>query len=43
MVLPYHGPISLDDIQNEFGGTNPQGLFEYYRGGSLGGTLYQII
>jgi hypothetical protein len=39
MVLPYHGPISLDDIQNEFGGTNPQGLFEYYRGGSLGGNF----
>lgn len=39
MVLPYHGPISLDDIENEFGGTNAQGLFEYYRGGSLGGTF----
>ena len=38
MVLPYHGPISLDDIQNEFGGTNPKGLWEYYRGGYAGGN-----
>ena len=27
-------PISLNDIQNAFGGSNPIGLNEYYRGGS---------
>ena len=30
MALPASGPISLDDIQTEFGGTNPIGLSEYY-------------
>lgn len=33
MPLPNSGPISLQDIQNEFGGSNPIGLSEYYRGG----------
>ena len=35
MTLPSSGPISLLDIQNEFGGSNPIGLDEYYRGGAL--------
>lgn len=34
MPLPSSGVISLNDIQTEFGGTNPIGLDEYYRGGS---------
>lgn len=34
MVLQSSGAISLNDIQNEFGGANPIGLNEYYRGGS---------
>ena len=35
MALPCPGPspISLLDIQNEFGGANPIGVDEYYRGG----------
>ena len=32
MVLQSSGAISLNDIQNEFGGANPIGLNEYYRG-----------
>ena len=28
--LPSSGPISLDDIQTEFGGSNPIGINEYY-------------
>ena len=37
MPLPCPGPaqISLVDIQNEFGGSNPIGLNEYYRNGGL--------
>jgi len=34
MAIPLTGPISLTDIQAEFGGTNPIGLSEYYKGGS---------
>ena len=34
MALQGSGPISLNDIQTEFGGSNPIGLSEYYRGGS---------
>ena len=30
MALQSSGPISLQDIQNEFGGTNPIGIDEYY-------------
>ena len=30
MALQSSGPISLNDIQNEFGGTNPIALSEYY-------------
>lgn len=30
MTLQTSGPISLDDIQTEFGGTNPISLNEYY-------------
>lgn len=35
MALPSSGTISLNDIQTEFGGTNPISLSEYYRGGSF--------
>ena len=34
MALPFSGPISLIDIQTEFGGSSPQELHEYYRAGS---------
>lgn len=34
MTLPTSGPLSLADIQTEFGGTNPIGLNEYYAGGT---------
>lgn len=30
MALPSSGPLSLSDIQGEFGGSNPIGLSEYY-------------
>lgn len=33
MALPASGPLTLADIQTEFGGTNPIGLNEYYAGG----------
>jgi hypothetical protein len=33
MPLPLSGPLTLAQIQAEFGGTNPIGLNEYYRGG----------
>lgn len=32
------GAISLGDVQTEFGGSNPIGMNEYYRGGSLVGA-----
>ena len=35
MTIPATGPISLSQIQAEFGGINPANLSEYYRGGSL--------
>jgi hypothetical protein len=35
MTLPSSGPLSLSDIQGEFGGSNPIGLNEYYAGGGL--------
>ena len=35
MALPSSGPLSLNDIQGEFGGTNPIGMNEYYAGGGL--------
>lgn len=35
MALPTSGPISLSDIQGEFGGSNPISLSEYYAGGGL--------
>jgi hypothetical protein len=35
MTLPTSGPLSLTDIQTEFGGTNPISLNEYYAGGGL--------
>jgi len=34
MALPLTGPISLTDIQTEFGGANPISLSEYYKGGA---------
>ena len=35
MVLQGSPPISLSDIRGEFGGTAPDSLSEYYRGGSF--------
>ena len=35
MTLPASGPLTLADIQTEFGGTNPISLNEYYAGGGL--------
>jgi len=35
MAIPSSGPLSLNDIQTEFGGTNPISLSEYYAGGGL--------
>lgn len=35
MPLPSSGTLTLNDIQNEFGGSNPISLSEYYRGGSF--------
>jgi hypothetical protein len=34
MTLPSSGPISLTEIQTEFGGTDPISLSEYYKGGA---------
>jgi len=34
MTLPASGPISLSQVQTEFGGENPISLSEYYRNGS---------
>ena len=34
MTLPASGTISLKDIQDEFGGSNPISLSEYYRNGT---------
>lgn len=34
MPLPSSGPLTLADIQTEFGGTNPISLSEYYAGGA---------
>lgn len=34
MAIQPSGVIALSDIQDEFGGTNPIGLSEYYRGGA---------
>lgn len=35
MALPPSGPLSLSQIQGEFGGSNPISLSEYYRGGGF--------
>ena len=35
MALQSSGAISLNDIQTEFGGTNPISISEYYRGGAF--------
>tara|TARA_B100000427_G_scaffold313325_1_gene305580 strand:+ start:171 stop:743 length:573 start_codon:yes stop_codon:yes gene_type:complete len=34
MTLPTSGAISLENIQTEFGGSNPIGMNEYYRDGA---------
>ena len=34
MALPTSGPLTLSDIQTEFGGSNPISLSEYYAGGA---------
>lgn len=34
MAIPLTGPISLTDIQAEFGGSNPLSLSNYYKGGA---------
>lgn len=34
MALPGSGPMSLAQLQTEFGGSNPVSLSEYYRGGA---------
>lgn len=34
MALQTSGAISLSNVQSEFGGSNPIGINEYYRGGS---------
>ena len=33
MALQSSGPISIEDIRNEFGGAAPDDISEYYRGG----------
>jgi hypothetical protein len=35
MALPASGPLTLANIQTEFGGSNPISLSEYYAGGGL--------
>ena len=35
MAVPSSGAIDLKDLQDEFGGSNPISISEYYRGGSL--------
>ena len=35
MALPASGPLTLQNIQTEFGGSNPIGINEYYAGGGL--------
>ena len=35
MTLPTSGPLTLANIQTEFGGSNPISLSEYYAGGGL--------
>lgn len=43
MTLPASGPISLLNLQDEFGGTNPIAFNEYYRGGvNVSSALTQI-
>jgi hypothetical protein len=34
MAIPSSGPLTLGDIQTEFGGSNPISLSEYYAGGA---------
>ena len=38
MVLPISGQISLLSLQNEFGGSNPIGIDEYYSSGGAPGS-----
>mgnify|MGYP003350358303 CR=1 FL=1 len=34
-TIPASGPVSFNDIQNAYGGSNPIGLNEYYRNGGI--------
>ena len=38
MALPSSGPLTLANIQTEFGGSNPISLSEYYAGGAYVGA-----
>lgn len=38
MALPSSGPLTLSQIQGEFGGSNPISMSEYYRGGAFVGN-----
>ncbi len=38
MALPTSGPLTLANIQSEFGGASPTSLSEYYRGGPYVGA-----
>ena len=42
MALQTSGAISLGDLQTEFGGSNPIGMSEYYRGGAYVPTTTTI-
>ena len=43
MTLPSTGPISFINLQDEFGGTNPIAINEYYRGGvNVSSALSQV-
>ena len=43
MALPASGAISLASIQNEFGGTTPISIDEYYRGGANVGAVSSTV
>ena len=45
MTLPSSGPLSLSDIQGEFGGPGSPSLGDYYAGGSYvpSGTSLSLI
>ena len=35
MAVPSSGAVSIQDLVDEFGGSTPHSISEYYRGGSL--------